>query len=66
MSTMFYNVGQDSIVSIATHYRLDSPGMDSQLGVRFSTPLWTGPEFHQPSVQWYWLIPGRKAAGAWC
>ena len=36
-----YIVGWDSIVSIATHYRLDSLGIEFWWGVRFSTPIQT-------------------------
>jgi len=36
-------VGWDSIVSIVMLLGLDSPGIESQLGARFSTPLQTGP-----------------------
>jgi len=31
--------GQDSAVGIVTHYGLDGPGIESQCGVRFSTPI---------------------------
>ena len=34
---------QDSTVSIATHYGLDGPGIESWWGVRFSAPIHTGP-----------------------
>jgi len=37
-----YSVGLDSLVSIATRYRLDDPGIE----YRFSTSVQTGPEAH--------------------
>jgi hypothetical protein len=39
-----------SSVGIATGYRLDGPGIDSQW--RFSALVQTGPGAHQPPVQW--------------
>jgi hypothetical protein len=39
-------VGQDSSVSIATHYGLDGPGIESLWGARFSAPVQTGPGAH--------------------
>ena len=41
--------GLGSIVSIATGYRLDSPGIKSRWGARFSTPVQTGPGAHPAS-----------------
>ena len=41
--------GPGSVVGIATAYRLDGPGIESQWGVRFSTPVQTGPEAHPAS-----------------
>jgi len=39
-------VGRDSSVGIATCYGLDGPGIESQWGARFSTPVQTGPGAH--------------------
>jgi cystathionine beta-lyase family protein involved in aluminum resistance len=36
-------VGQDSAVSLATHYRLEGPGIESRGGARFSALVQTGP-----------------------
>jgi len=49
------NVGLDSVVSMATCYGLDSPGIESRLGARFSVSsgLAAGPT--QPPVQ---TVPG--------
>jgi hypothetical protein len=59
-------VGQDSLVSLATHYRLDSPGIKSQWGQDFHVcpdQLWG-----QPSILYngFGVFLGGKAAGAWC
>ena len=40
---------RDSSVSIATCYRLDGPGIESQWGVKFSAPVQTGSEAHPTS-----------------
>ena len=37
-------LGRGSVISIATQYGLDSLGIESQWGSRFSAPLQTGPE----------------------
>jgi hypothetical protein len=39
----------DSLVGIATHYRLDGPAMEFRWGVRFSAPVQTGPGSHPAS-----------------
>jgi hypothetical protein len=65
---MFYS-GQDSVVGLVTHYRLDGPGIKSWWGGG-------GQDFHicperpwvQPSIlcNGYGVFLGGKAAGAWC
>ena len=45
----YFCVGQDSSIGIVTRYRLDGPGMESQLGVRFSAPIQASPGAHPPS-----------------
>jgi hypothetical protein len=40
------SVGQGNVVGIATRYGLDRPGIESHSGVRFSTPVLTGPWDH--------------------
>jgi hypothetical protein len=44
---IFSNVGWDSSVSIATHYRLDSPGIASHWGQDLLKPVQT-----RPGVEW--------------
>jgi hypothetical protein len=64
--SLWYVTGRDSVVSIATHYGLDGPGIESWWGRDFSQPssLALGPT--QPPIQWVpGLFPGGKAAGAW-
>jgi len=51
----------DSSVGIATHYRLERPGIESRWGQGFSTPVKTGPRAHTASSG---LFPSGKAAGA--
>ena len=41
--------GPDSSVGIATGYGLDSPGIESRWGARFSAPVQTGPGAHPAS-----------------
>ena len=36
------------------------------VGASLSAPVQTGPETIQSAVQWIWVIPLGKAAGAWC
>ena len=43
------NYGPGSAVGIATGYGLDSPGIESQRGPRFPTPVQTGPGAHPAS-----------------
>ena len=44
---LYYYVGRDSSVGIATLYGLDGPGIP--VGARFSAPVQTGPGAHQAS-----------------
>ena len=41
--------GCDSSVSMATHYGLDGPGIESRWGARFSAPIQTVPGAHPTS-----------------
>ena len=43
------SLGWDSIVSIATCYRLNGPGIESHWGVRFSAPVQASPGAHPVS-----------------
>jgi hypothetical protein len=42
-------LGRDSSVGIATHYGLDSLGIEFRWGARFSAPVYTGPGAHPAS-----------------
>jgi hypothetical protein len=46
---MFWVVGRDSSVGIATCYGLDGPGIESRWGGRFSAAVQTGPGAHTAS-----------------
>jgi hypothetical protein len=57
-------VGRDSSVSIATHYGLGGPGIESRWGRDF--PVLSRPAlgFTQPPIQWVWSsFPGVKRPG---
>jgi hypothetical protein len=58
-------VGRDSVVGIATRYKLDGPGIKSQRGKIFSTH--PDRPWGLPSLLYngYRVIPRDKAAGAW-
>jgi len=54
-------VGQDSSVGIATCYGLDSPGIESRWGARFSAPVQTGHGAYPASYTMdTWSFPGVK------
>jgi hypothetical protein len=56
------HVGQDSMVPIMAHYRLDGPGIEYQWWHNFSHPS-LGPT--APPVSGYWVFPRDKVAGVW-
>ena len=58
--------GRDSSVGIATRYGLDGPGIESRWGRDFPHPSRPSVGPTQPHVQWVHVVPGGKAAGAWC
>ena len=60
-------VGRDSVVGVASRYGLDSLGIESWWGSRFSTPIQTSPGTHPAScTMGTGSFPGDKAARAWC
>ena len=56
---MWYCVGRDSSVGIATRYGLDGPGIESRLGTRYSAPVQTGPGTHPASYKTGTGFPSR-------
>ena len=59
--------GRDSSVGIATRYELDTPGIESRWGARFSASVQTGPGAHPFSyTMGTGSFPGGKTARAWC
>ena len=60
-------VAQDSSVGIATHYGLDSPGIESQWGVRLSAPVQPDRPWSPPTLLYngYGVFHGGKVARVW-
>ena len=62
-----FMLDRDSVVGIATHQALGSPGIEFWVDARFSAPVQTDPGTHSASYKW---IPGLflevKATRAWC
>ena len=57
-------MGQDSSVGIATRYGLDSPGIESRWGARFSASVQTGSEANPASyTMGTGSFPGVKRPG---
>ena len=58
---MFFE-GRESVVGIATRYRLDGPGIESRWGAKFSAHIQTGPGAQPASykVDTGCLFPGIK------
>ena len=54
-----YSVG---VVSIATCYGMDGPGIESRWGARVSAPMQSASEAYSASQR---LFSGGKAAGTW-
>jgi hypothetical protein len=51
----------------ATDHFLYGPGIESRWKQKFLHPFRPAVEPNQPPVQWVLgLVPGGKAAGAWC
>ena len=62
---IYFGVGRDSAVDVATRYGLGGPGIKSRWGRDF--PHMTRPALgpSQPPKQWVPVLSGGKAAGAW-
>ena len=63
---VYYTVhlgGRDSSVGIASRYWLDGPGIESQLGARFSAPVQTGPGAHPTYTMGTGSFPEVKRPG---
>ena len=58
--------GCDSSVSMATHYGLDGPGIESQWGEEIFNTRPDRP-WDPPSLLYnvYWVFAGGKTAGSW-
>jgi hypothetical protein len=62
---IYWCMGRDSSVNIATCYRLNGPRIESRCEAKFSAPIQTG-SGGQPTLLYngYWVFTGGKAAGA--
>ena len=61
---VFYYVGPNSSVGIATRYLLGGPGIEPQWGARFSAPVQNGPGAHTASCTMGTVsFPGVKLPG---
>jgi hypothetical protein len=59
-----YAAVRDIVVSIATRYEMDGPGIESWWGARFSAPVQTGPRAHPASyTMGTESFPGVKRKG---
>ena len=57
-------MGRVSLVSIATRYGMDGPGIESRWGLRFSAPVQIGPGVHPASyTMGTGYFPGVKRPG---
>ena len=60
----YLSVGRESVVSLATCYRLDGPGIEFRWGVRFSAPVQTSHGAHPASyTMGTGSFPGVKRPG---
>ena len=64
MCRLHFTGGRDSAVGVATRNGLDSPGIESRWGARFSAPVQTGPGAHPAScTMGTGSFPGAKWPG---
>jgi hypothetical protein len=57
--------GQDRVVTIATRYGLDGPGIESRWWRDFPHPSRLALRFMQPPIRWIRVNHWGKAVGAW-
>ena len=62
-----HSVGREGVFSIATRYGLDGTGIESRWRRDFPHPSRPALGPTQPPIKWVLgILPGGKAAGAWC
>jgi len=61
---MLWGMDWDSAVNIATGYRLDIPGIESQWGRNYLHPSTLALRSTQPPIQRAPILPRGKVAGA--
>jgi hypothetical protein len=63
MAWTLCNNGQDSSISTATFYKLDSPGIKSQWGRKF--PSWPDWPWGPPSIMYSWYSSLHQGRSGW-
>jgi hypothetical protein len=62
---LYYNMGRDSSVGIATRKGLDGPGIESRWGQDIPNPSRQAPGSPSLLYRGYRVYPGDKETGAW-